>query len=229
MTADLISRGIAACKANDFEKGVKLFTQALDSGAHQTEALYNRARAYAKLEDQQASLKDFEQLKILNPTNASYIGDYAVSLHLNDENILAEKAFELALELEPNNAYRYSSLAFFKDRIGDHEGAVAAYEKAIALDPEDAIALNNKGLVEEKLGRKKDSIASFNKSNKIVGYEPEKKDLIKEVETKHGLAADKSEATKANSLTDVLKSLFTQEGIRDFWNFTKNIFSKKKG
>lgn len=230
MTADLISRGIAACKENDFEKGVKLFTKALETGEFQTEALYNRARAFAKLDKQKESLSDFAKLKELNPVNASYIGDYAVSLHLNNENDKAGKEFELALSLEPENPYRHSSMAFFKDRIGDFEGAVAAYEKAIELDPEDAIALNNKGLIEEKLGRKQKSIESFNKSNKLVGYEPEKKDLTKEVPSISDSSSNSSTQDSPNpqTMTEVVKSLLTKEGFNDFMRFTKDIFKKKK-
>jgi len=226
MTSDLINSGIAACKKNDFAKGVELFTQALAEGDYTTEALYNRARAYAKLEDQAASLTDFARLKSLHPTNASYIGDYAVSLHLNDRNEEALVEFELALSLEPQNPYRHASLAFFKDRMGDHEGAVKAYEQAIALDPEDAISLNNKGLIEEKMGRKKASIESYNKSNQIVGYDPEQTDLSQydSQETKAAGQAPKAPETR----TEVFRSIFTKEGFKDFWRFSKGLFMKKK-
>jgi len=227
MTADLINRGIAACKENDFAKGVELFTQALTKGEYKTEALYNRARAFAKLEQQEKSLSDFKALKALAPNNASFIGDYAVSLHLNNKNEQALEEFELAAKLEPENPYRFSSLAFFKDRIGDHEGAVEAYEKAIELDPEDAIALNNKGLIEEKIGRKQASIESFNKSNKIVGYEPEKKDLAEQ--TSEMPKVQIRESQRMETKADVLKSLFTKEGFKDFLSFTKDIFKKKNG
>src|SRR5690606_22991335 len=77
-----------------------------------------------------------------------------------------------ALNLDPKNPYRYSSRAYFKDRIGDLEGAIADYEKAIELDPEDAVSHNNKGMVEEKLGYQAKSKKSYEKADDLVGYKP---------------------------------------------------------
>jgi tetratricopeptide (TPR) repeat protein len=217
MTADLINRGIAACQAKDYEKGVQLFGEAIAQGGHIKEALYNRARALAQLDKQAESLADFARLKELHPTDASIVGDYAVSLHLNDKNAEAEVAFDLALSLEPNNPYRHSSMAFFKDRIGQHEAAIAAYERAIALDPEDAIALNNKGLIEEKLGRKQAAIDSFNQSNKQIGYAPEKKDM--QQFDSQAAEHNSQEPAAPSTRMEVVKSLFTRAGFKEFIDF----------
>lgn len=216
MSLELIGKGVEACRNNEFEKGIEYFNQALKKDGNQTEVLYHRARALSKIDEMEKSLMDFERLAVIQPTNASFIGDYAVSLHLNNKHEDAKVQFELALNLEPENPYRYSSRAFFKDRIGDHEGAIADYDQAIALDPEDAIALNNRGLVEEKLGYAERAKMSFQKSNDLVGYQPKTAGEI-------DLKTNKPESSALNSKSDVVKSLLTKEGLKDFGKFTANL------
>ncbi|OEK00818.1 hypothetical protein BFP97_04525 [Roseivirga sp. 4D4] len=224
MSSKLVEKGIESCRNGAFGKGVSFFTEALESDKNNVEALYNRARALSRVGKLQESLTDFKRLTEIDSSNASYIGDYAVSLHLNNENDSASLAFEKALALEPNNPYRYSSRAFFKDRIGDLEGAIADYEKAIELDPEDAIALNNKGLVEEKLGYQDKAKKSFDKSNELVGYKPENK-----TEPVNSPTPTDETSSKQPSRGQVIKSIFTKDGFKDFTEFSKNLFKGNRG
>lgn len=216
---DLVETGVNKCKAGNFADAVDDFTAALSKDARNIPALYNRARAYSKIDQLDKALLDFETLTEISPDNATFIGDYAVALHLSEMDEKAEMHFELALKLEPQNPYRYSSRAFYKDRKGDFKGAIKDYEKAIALDPEDEIAYNNKGLIEEKLGYKEKAEKSFKRSNKIVGYEPKSTDRID----------TKKKPEKIETKMDVIKSLTTKNGFRDFISFSKGIFSKSKG
>jgi len=213
---DLVEIGVNACKAGNFDEAVGHFTKAIAKDAKNISALYNRARAYSKIDELDKALLDFEKLTEITPDNATFIGDYAVALHLCEMDEKAELHFELALKLEPENPYRYSSRAFYKDRMGDSKGAIKDYEKAIELDPEDEIAYNNKGLIEEKLGYKEKAEKSFKRSNKIMGYEPKSGDRIEKVE----------KPKKIESKMDVLKSLTTKNGFKDFLKFSKNLFNK---
>lgn len=215
---DLVEIGVNACKAGNFEEAVGHFTNALAKDEKSIPALYNRARAYSKIERLDKALLDFETLTEISPDNATFIGDYAVALHLSEMDEKAEMHFELALKLEPKNPYRYSSRAFYKDRKGDFKGAIKDYEKAIELDPEDEIAYNNKGLIEEKLGYKEKAEKSFKKSNKIVGYEPKSGERIE----------TKEKPKKIETKMDVIKSLTTRNGLKDFLSFSKDLFTKGK-
>ncbi|WP_323756296.1 tetratricopeptide repeat protein [Roseivirga sp.] len=220
-----IKEGVKHCENAKFEEGVKCFNKALEKEPNHTTGLHNRARALSRIGQLEAALADFEKLTQLFPCHASFIGDYAVALHLNDKNDLALVHFEKALQLEPTNPYRYSSRAFFKDRTGDLEGAIADYEKAVEMDPEDAIALNNKGLVEEKLGYKDKAKQSFDRSNNLVGYDPTKTNPLPKTENK----APKFTSTKPTNRWEVVKSVFTKEGFKDFAKFTKGLVNGKKG
>lgn len=223
MSNELIKKGIEACRGNQFEKGIDLFNAALIKEPNNIEGLFNRARALSKVGQLEASLVDFEKLTDLQPSNTSFIGDYAVSLHLNDKNKEASIQFDLVLKLEPKNPYGYSSRAYFKDRTGDLEGAIADYEKAIELDPEDAISLNNKGLIEEKLGYAERSKKSFDQSNNLIGYKPEETTSTS-LEPKEVTKKENKPQTKL----DVIKSIFTKDGFKDFSQFYRNLITKNK-
>lgn len=226
MSQILVEEGIKACQSDNFEKGVTLFTKALTQNPQDLSALYNRARAYSKLHQLAKALDDFKQLVLLQPTNATFIGDYAVALHLNKNDDEAKIQFDKALALEPENPYRWSSRAFFKDRIGESQSALKDYDKAIELDPEDAIALNNRGLIEEKLGYIEKSKNSFNRSNKLVGYDPDKSQKSAP-KSRPNISAKEQEEEKLTRWK-VIKSVFTKEGFRDFGQFYKNrIFGSK--
>merc|ERR1711916_397335 len=51
-----------------------------------------------------------------------------VHLHLNQKKKCLDD-LKLSLSLEPENPYRYASLAYAKDFFGDIDGAIADYEK----------------------------------------------------------------------------------------------------
>ena len=71
-----------------------------------------------------------------NPNNADALGARAVAkYHLKDLSCMSD--LNQAIELDPVNAYRYSSRAYILDALGDTEAAVVDYLKAVELDPED--------------------------------------------------------------------------------------------
>jgi tetratricopeptide (TPR) repeat protein len=222
----LIEKGVDCCENAAFEQGVNYFDQALAKDSAHTLALHNRARALSRIGKMKLALVDFKALTVQSPKNASFIADYAVALHLDNNNEEAAILLDKALAMEPKNPYRYSSRAFFKDRTGDFQGAINDYEKAIELDPEDAIALNNKGLIEEKLGYKERASKSFDKSNNIVGYDPTIKN--KENSAIPDFSKNKTEEPeKSNNKWEVIKSIFTKDGFKDFASFTKTLVTKK--
>ena len=227
MSEDWIKKGMTACENEAFEEGLNCFNQALKTSPKNHVALYQRAKVYSKLNNLHMALNDFQQLILIQPDNAHYLGEYAVALHLNEQNTEAALQFERALMLEPENPYRYASRAFFKDRTGDHMGAIADYEKTLELDPEDAIALNNKGLIEEKLGYMHKAKESFDQSNKLVNYEPKFSDQ----QASHSQKATQNHSekmTKTNIITptfwSVFRSVFTRDGFKDFISFFRNKF-----
>ena len=84
------------------------------------------------------------------PNNADALGARAVAkYHLKDLSCMSD--LNQAIELDPVNAYRYSSRAYILDALGDTEAAVVDYLKAVELDPEDFVAFNNLGFIGRKI------------------------------------------------------------------------------
>lgn len=129
----------------------------------------------------------------------------------------ALKDFNVAVDLEPNNPYRYSSRAYIKDSMGDLKGAIADYQKAIELDPGDAVALNNLGLLEEKLGYQTSAKTNFQKADSLLEEFPElKSDIINPIQ-------DKLENSKPDNYLNTIFKVFKDRKTRnEFLDFVKN-------
>ena len=168
------------------EKGKELFEkQAFDAAIaelntflvqqpNNADALYCRAICYRKIEKYDNSVADLTTILTRLPEEATLFCDRGIS-HFKNKNIdAALKDMDKAVKLEPNNPFRYSSRAYIKGKA-DIDGAMADYEKAIELDPKDEISYNNLGLLQENAGRMKAAKKNFKKSNKILGYDPDKR------------------------------------------------------
>jgi tetratricopeptide (TPR) repeat protein len=104
-----------------------------------------------------------------------------VYLHLNQKKKCLDD-LKFSLELEPENPYRYASLAYARDFFGDLEGAIIDYQKAVELDPEDAVAHNNLGLLLEKQGYQSKAQRNFEKADKLSRIEKKMFDKLDELE-----------------------------------------------
>lgn len=210
----------------------------------------------AKEGDFTSALNLLQQAILQAPNEAKLYEDVGVvNLHLQFKEKSIE-AFDKALELEPNNPYRYSSRAFAKARFKDFDGAIADYEKAIEMDPEDAIARNNLGLALEQQGYHKKAERQFKKSNDILGIKPKGEERIypdsdkmkiefeNRVDKKpEGLKITEPQTPKPSkpapitSSSDeekettgrIIKNVFTKkETFREFIHFVKSGFKLKK-
>lgn len=160
-------------------------------------------------------------------------------LHMNQK----KKCFDdllLALKLEPDNSYRYASLAYARDFFGDLDGAIREYEKAVEIDPKDAIAHNNLGLLLEKKGYKTKAQARFERADKLAKLEKkffeavDKREPLPENNQPkptggEALQPKKLEDTSDKNKSAVLKNVFTKkETFKEFITFIKNGFKLKK-
>lgn len=172
-----------------------------------------------------------------HPTILSQRG--VLYLHMNQK----KKCFDdllLALKLEPDNGYRYASLAYARDFFGDLDGAIREYEKAVEIDPDDAIAHNNLGLLLEKKGYQSKAQERFNRADKLAKLE---KKFFEAVDKREPLPENnqpkptggetlqpkKLEDTSNEKKSAVVKNVFTKkETFKEFMTFIKNGFKLKK-
>jgi Tfp pilus assembly protein PilF len=87
----------------------------------------------------------------------------------------ALKAYNEAIEQEPDNPSGHTGRGDVYRLQGDHGQAIAAYSEAIRLDPRSTLTFNNRGLVFYRKGEHDKAIADFNAALRLdprfaVGY-----------------------------------------------------------
>ena len=163
-------------------------------------------------------------------------------LHLNQKKNCLDDLLH-ALKLEPENSYRYASLAYARDFFGDLDGAIADYEKAVKIDPKDAIAHNNLGLLQEKKGYQQKARNNFERADKLAEIEnkfmktldeqeqnvSQSEDMKPKPSSGEKLQPKKLQPDKKEKSMDVVKSVFTKKSaFIEFLAFIKNGFKLKK-
>ena len=90
-----LEKGISLCRENRFEEAIVLFDKIIETTPNQPNALYNKAKALAKLEKQDESLSLFNKLITIHPSDAHFISERGI-LHFvmgQNENAIQEWTF----------------------------------------------------------------------------------------------------------------------------------------
>jgi len=214
-----LEKGKALFEKQEFEKAIEAINSFLSQDNNNADALYIRAMCHRKLEKFELSVADLTTILDRLPNEPSLLCERGIS-HFHNKNIDAAMLdMDKAVELDPNNPFRYSSRAYIRSKE-DVNGAIADYEKAIELDPKDEISLNNLGLLLENAGRMEAAKKNFEKSNKIIGYDPEKRVNPTPDETQQ-------EEIKQESLGKIMLSVFTSKDTqKEYLQFLKSLFKK---
>lgn len=221
-------------KMNGLEKGKALFEKEeyydsiielsdfLKANTDNADALYTRAMCYRKTVDYEKSVADLTTILTRLPNEPTLLCDRGIS-HFHNKNVEAAlKDMDQAIELDPNNPYRYSSRAFIRAEV-DVKGAMEDYEKAIELDPKDEISLNNLGLLLENAGKMKAAKKNYDKSNELIDYDPKKR----QEKTNETQELKNQKKPSQDSLGKVMMSVFkSKETRKEYFNFLKAVFRK---
>ncbi len=176
-----------------------------------------------------AAVDAFNAALETHPDHPDILSDRAVSYLMLEKYKLAIIDFDRAAAIEPNKSYRYSSRAFAKDKIGDLDGALADYEKAIELDPSDAIAHNNLGLLMENFGNRRGAKTMFELADKLNKDNPlPTQDNTTASEESKTQKTGETETEETPTQAQVVKSIFTKAGWKDFLSFVRNGFKLPK-
>ena len=121
--------------------------------------------------------QDYENAMIVWSSVIMHFGEKA-SYYENRGICKSYLGFESALEdmnkaiqLDPQNGYRYACRGFIKDKLGDTQGSILDFNKSLELDPNNEVTWNNLGLAQEKLGYREHAKTSFKKSDKLLGID----------------------------------------------------------
>lgn len=220
-----LEKGKSLFEQQKFDEAIVELTTFLKEQENNADALYTRAMCYRKIEQFENSVLDLNSILERLPEEPTLLCERGISHFLNKDIDAALTDMNLAVTIEPNNPFRYSSRAYIKAET-DVNGAIADYEKAIELDPKDEISLNNLGLLQENAGKMNAAKKSFKKSNELIGYDPEKRTEKKEQRVEK-IDTDLTEEN-TNSLGKIMLSVFTSKNARqEYFQFIKSAFRKK--
>lgn len=168
------------------------------------------AFAYQKNKEWEKAMDIWTTMIAKHPDAAEYYVERGVcKFNLRFKHAIQD--FDLAIEMEPDNAYFYSCRAYIRDKTGNTEGSVADYTKALELDPEDAITLNNLGLAEQKLGFTARARERFKYSDDLLG--------VKTIDSREPQEYKKLVPTppQKTTLWQEFKKMLTKDGFKAFW------------
>ena len=225
-----LEKGKSLFEKQEFDKAIEVLNNFLAENNNNADALYTRAICYRKTDQFEKSIADFTAISTRLPNEPTLLCDRGISHFHNKDIASAMKDMNKAVELDPENPYRYSSRAYIRSK-SDIDGAIADYEKAIELDPKDEIALNNLGLLQENAGRMKAAQKNYKKANEIIGYDPDKrKEDIENTEKfhkKNHTNIESKDAQSTDSLLKIMLSVFTSKKVRqEYFNYLKSLFKK---
>lgn len=134
---DYAAEAYAARKANDFAKAEAIATAGLDAGLGSAKVYFERGVARMALGNKEGALEDLRRLNQIQEDPAALLLSGSIELQLARWPE-AEKDLARAVQLAPDNARAWASLAQARIALRDLPGATAAHEKAVALAPNDA-------------------------------------------------------------------------------------------
>ncbi|MDG1476849.1 MAG: tetratricopeptide repeat protein [Vicingaceae bacterium] len=225
-----LEKGKALFEKQEFNEAIIELDIFLAQQKNNADALYTRAICYRKIDQFEKSIEDLTAILERLPEEATLLCDRGIS-HFKNKNIEAAMLdMNKAVELEPENPFRYSSRAYIRAKT-DIKGAMADYEKAIELDPKDEISYNNLGLLQENAGRMKSAKKNFSKGNDIIGYDPDKRqeDIDKSIEKIDDIKEKEKlkNPHQQESVWKIMLQVFTSKKTRqEYFNFLKSKFRR---
>lgn len=194
------AKGIAKVKENDFHAAIEHFTLAINENSADVESYAERAVAYIHVEKHELSMFDMNRCIELEPGNSyRYSCRAFLKSKMGDiDGAIAD--YEIAVQLDPDDAIAYNNLGLAQESKG--------YQKKA-----------------EKSFSRSNEILGYNPKRFDEGTK--NSDLKTEPLKSQPTAV--SEASKVNSEKHYArKALTTKEGFKDFIRFIRNGFKIKE-
>lgn len=175
----------------------------------------------------------YTEALVESPDDINILSDRGVAyLHKNDK-LKCLGDLTLAIQKQPNYAYRYACRAFAKNHFKDIEGAINDYEKAVELDPEDAVANNNLGILYEQKGYQDKAKRKFEKADKLSQQENHLLEMVDEIEEKQSIDVreefeQKLTQSKEKEFRTTINPNDSREEDKKMATEFKKIFTSKK-
>jgi tetratricopeptide (TPR) repeat protein len=158
--SDNVDRRIAGC-TRLLEPG------ALESGAEQARAYFNRGVALANTGDHDRAIADFSRAIQLDPKPARAFYDRGVAYAAKNDLDRSVADWDAALRLDPSLAAAHYNLGAIAANKGDFAEAIAHFDAAIRLDPGRVPAYFNRGVAYANKGDLDRAIADWSEAIRL--------------------------------------------------------------
>ena len=133
MPSSLHKKALEFFKADQFEKAIKLFDQAIEENNTDPDLFHDRGVCYFHMKRKQEALADMnEALKLQPDYSYRYSSRAYMKGHLKDLEGAIED-YKKAIELDPDDAIAYNNLGLLEEQLGYQESAKKRFAKADAL------------------------------------------------------------------------------------------------
>lgn len=163
--------GFVAAQEGNYDKAIKLFTKAIESGELSREDLsktyYNRGDSWRKKGDYDKAIADLNKASESGALSREDLSktycNRGLAWYNKGDLDKAVADYTKAIELDPKYTRAYFNRGLARGNKGDLNKAIADYTKAIEIDPNYAKAYYNRGLVWMEKGDDDRAITDFTK------------------------------------------------------------------
>ncbi|MFC1681534.1 tetratricopeptide repeat protein [Pseudomonadota bacterium] len=131
MTQNLIENAFALIQKNRFQDALRLLHQVIDQDASHWNAWYLAGQCYRFEGDLDNAVRHLSHAVKLKTDDSSVFLALGIVFQLRSQWGEAIDAFQRAIELDPNYANAYNSLALTQKKKGDFEKALHTYEEGV--------------------------------------------------------------------------------------------------
>jgi len=164
---DLYELALERLHTKDYQRAIKLFTQALFIKPNYDDAYVCRGVAKANNEDKQGAIEDHTKAIEINPRNTdAYISRAADYMDLNQIEYAIDDCSEV-IRINSNDSDAYYNRGNAYLRVKEYQNALNDYSKAIDNRPTFAEAYNNRAFIFCYLSQYESSIEDYKKAISI--------------------------------------------------------------
>lgn len=164
---EYFERGIIHQEANDSDKAIFYYTEAIRLNPQFANAYNNRGLAYIGIDDRDKALTDYNEAIRLSPRFAEAYNNRGLAYITIGDRDKALADYNEAIRLNPNFAEAYNNRGLAYAGVGDVDKEIADYNEAIRLNPQYAIAYYNRGLAYAGMGDVDKEIADYSEAIRL--------------------------------------------------------------
>ncbi len=159
--------GVLCCQKGHFEEGASWIKKAIKLTPNFPEAHFNLGKAYKELEDNNNSIKSFQNAVDTNPKYYEAHNNLGIIWSEMGNTSAAIDSFSEAIKINPSFSEGHFNLANSFEKIERTPEAIQHYKKAVELDPEFSEAYYNLAKTLENNDHETEAIDAYKLSIKV--------------------------------------------------------------